>query len=65
MDMKKLFVNGKPMASCRIIYGDSPLKKSIGSATGKTVGEDIGRFMQGENRTCEFDRLCAEELATN
>ena len=61
--MKKLILNGKPLASLRIVYGASPLTRSVGSQTGKTVGEDIGRFLQGENRACDFDLQSARRLA--
>ena len=63
--MKSYTLNKLPLSSCRIVYGASPIKGSVGSLTGNTVEQDIGRFMQGENRACEFDKQCAEELGRN
>lgn len=63
MTVKKIFLNGRPLASLRIVYAESPLASSVGSQTGRTVGEDIGTFLQGENRACDFDFQSARRLA--
>lgn len=58
---EKLLIGGVNITSYRIVYGRSPLSRKC-SSTGKTIGEDIGRFLQGDEADCEFDYQTAVRL---
>ena len=60
----KLLIKGVNVTSYVIVYGDTPLNEKAGSLTGKTIGEDIGQFMQGENVAMDYDYQCAVRLQT-
>ena len=54
--------NGAELSNVTIVYAESPLNCSVGSLTGKTVGEDIGSLLLGENTAYDFDRQTALRL---
>ena len=58
---EQLLLGGINVTSFRIVYGTSPLLKEI-SNTNKTIAEDIGDMMQGENSACQFDYESALRL---
>lgn len=60
--MKKLLINGIEIKAYQIVYGDTPLNAKIGSGTGNTIGEDIGRFLLGDHCGYDFDRQSACRL---
>lgn len=57
-----LYINGVDISNYTIIYAQSPLEKTYGSQTGKTVGEDIGTLLLGENTAYDFDYQSAMRL---
>lgn len=59
---EKLLVGGVNISSYKIVYGASPLESKAGSNTGKTIGEDIGDLLQGEEAACDFDYQTAVRL---
>ena len=64
-DMPKdelLLLNGVNISSYRIVYAQSPLDKTTGSNTGLTIRGDIGEYLQGENKECDFDYQTAVRL---
>lgn len=58
----QLTINGIDAQKFVIVYADSQLNRSIGSATGRTIGEDISTYLLGENSAQDFDRQSAERL---
>lgn len=59
---EKLLLNGVNVSSYKIVYAQSPLDKSVGSLTGKTVRGDIGDMLQGSETECDFDYQSAVRL---
>ena len=57
-----LLVNGVNISSYKIVYNDTPLNEKVGSLTGKTIAEDIGHMLQGEEAACDFDYQSAVRL---
>ena len=56
-------IDGVDIGEYKIVYAHSPLEDSI-SNTGKTVGEDLAEYLQGENRAMDFDYQTAVRLQT-
>ena len=59
-----LTIDGKDIGEYKIVYAHSPLENKIGSGTGKTVGEDLAEYLQGENKAMDFDYQTAVRLQT-
>ena len=59
---KRLYINGVEVERYCIVYGASPITECAGSLTGRTVAEDIGDLLLGENAAYDFDRQSAVRL---
>ena len=57
-------VGGVDIGEYKIVYAHSPLENKVGSGTGKTVGEDLADYLQGENKAMDFDYQTAVRLQT-
>ena len=63
-DLLTLTIDGKDISEYKIVYAHSPLENKVGSNTGKTVGEDLAEYLQGENKAMDFDYQTAVRLQT-
>ena len=59
-----LTIDGVDVGEYKIVYAHSPLENKVGSQTGKTVGEDLAEYLQGENKAMDFDYQTAVRLQT-
>ena len=59
-----LTFDGTDISEYKIVYAHSPLENKAGSETGKTIGEDLADYLQGENKAMDFDYQTAVRLQT-
>ena len=58
-----LLIGGVDISAYSIVYGAPSVSRCVGSLTGKTVAEDIGDILLGENTAYDFDRQSAARFA--
>ena len=56
-------IDGVDIGEYKIVYAHSPLEDVL-SNTGKSVGEDLAEYLQGENKAMDFDYQTAVRLQT-